>query len=75
MARRRWTSVYAQSRRTGATNKSVNVVVRNGLLSIPHQLGNKPLDTFITNIFEHAYEHPWVHDLRLRWEISSWFIR
>jgi hypothetical protein len=36
---------------------------------------SRPLDTFITNIFEHCYEHPWVHQLELRWRLSTLFIR
>ena len=60
--------------------KSVNVAlnVRRGFLSIPHILadkGRRPLDVFITNIFEHSYEHPWVHSLRLRWVLSTWIVR
>ena len=56
--------------------KSVALSVRNGFLSIPNNLAkDRPLDVFITNLFEHAYEHPWVHHLRLRWILSSIFIR
>ena len=54
----------------------VAMCVRNGLLSIPHQItSTRPLDVFITNLFEHAYEHPWVHALRLRWLLSTLVIR
>lgn len=56
--------------------KIVAMSVRRGFLSIPHSLAkNRPLDVFITNLFEHAYEHPWVHALRLRWHLSTIFIR
>lgn len=56
--------------------KSVGLSVRNGLLSIPHNLArDRPLDVFITNLFESAYEHPWVHALRLRWLLSTILIR
>ena len=62
---------------------SVAMNVRRGFLSIPHTLrqghhgsnDEQPLDVFITNLFEHAYEHPWVHKLRLRWILSTWIIR
>jgi dimethylaniline monooxygenase (N-oxide forming) len=57
-------------------SKSVALCVRRGFLSIPHNLAeDRPLDVFITNLFEHAYEHPWVHALRLRWVLSTIFIR
>ena len=56
--------------------KSVALNARRGFLSIPHNLAkDRPLDVFITNLFEHAYEHPWVHLLRLRWILSTIFIR
>ena len=71
--------------------KSVAMNVRRGFLSIPHTLrqGRKkdgdhghsddseeqPLDVFITNLFEHSYEHPYVHKLRLRWILSTYIIR
>jgi dimethylaniline monooxygenase (N-oxide forming) len=56
---------------------SVGMVVRHGFLSIPHYMGSvdKPLDVFITNLFEHAMEHPWVHSLQLRWSLSTYVIR
>jgi dimethylaniline monooxygenase (N-oxide forming) len=58
------------------SSKSVALSVRRGFLSIPHSLAkDRPLDVFITNLFEHAYEHPWVHALRLRWHLSTIFIR
>eukprot|EP01134_Creolimax_fragrantissima_P004998 CFRG4998T1 len=36
---------------------------------------SRPLDVFITNLFEHSYEHPLVHKLQLRWFISTYVIR
>lgn len=58
------------------STKSVALSARRGFLSIPHNLAkDRPLDVFITNLFEHAYEHPWVHALRLRWIMSTFFIR
>lgn len=57
-------------------SKSVALNVRRGFLSIPHNLAeDQPLDVFITNLFEHSYEHPWVHELRLRWILSTIVIR
>jgi len=55
---------------------SIGIVVREGFLSIPHLMAEeKPLDVFITNLFEHSYEHPWVHFLQLRWKLSTFVIR
>jgi dimethylaniline monooxygenase (N-oxide forming) len=57
-------------------SRSVALNVRRGFLSIPHNLAeDRPLDVFITNLFEHSYEHPWVHKLRLRWVLSTIVIR
>ena len=56
--------------------ESVALSVRRGFLSIPHNLAeDRPLDVFITNLFEHAYEHPWVHALHIRWTLSTIVIR
>ena len=56
--------------------RSIALNVRRGFLSIPHNLAkDRPLDVFITNLFEHAYEHPWVQYLRLRWILSTVVIR
>eukprot|EP00929_Paragymnodinium_shiwhaense_P118220 TRINITY_DN9013_c0_g1_i2.p1 TRINITY_DN9013_c0_g1~~TRINITY_DN9013_c0_g1_i2.p1 ORF type:complete len:756 (+),score=108.69 TRINITY_DN9013_c0_g1_i2:47-2314(+) len=64
----------AASAEAGA--KHVGMVCRYGMLSIPHAMtATKPLDTFITNVFEHVHEHPWVHALRVRWWLSGFFIR
>ena len=61
---------------TNPLSESVAVCIRRGFLSIPHNLAeDRPLDVFITNLFEHSYEHPWVHKLRLRWWLSTIFIR
>eukprot|EP00977_Amphora_coffeiformis_P010049 scaffold2353_cov167-Amphora_coffeaeformis.AAC.40 len=55
---------------------SVAMNVRRGFLSIPHNLAeDRPLDVFITNWLEHAYEHPWIHKTRLRWWLSTVIIR
>lgn len=56
--------------------RSVALCVRRGFLSIPHNLAqDQPLDIFITNLFEHSYEHPYIHALRLRWVLSTIIIR
>jgi dimethylaniline monooxygenase (N-oxide forming) len=56
--------------------KSVALNVRRGFLSIPHNIAeDRPLDVFITNLFEHAYEHPWINALGLRWWMSTIVIR
>jgi dimethylaniline monooxygenase (N-oxide forming) len=56
--------------------KSVALNVRRGFLSIPHNIAeDRPLDVFITNLFEHAYEHPWINALGLRWWMSTIIIR
>ena len=61
---------------TNPLSQCVAICVRRGFLSIPHNLAeDRPLDVFITNLFEHSYEHPWVHKLRLRWWLSTAFIR
>ena len=61
---------------TNPLSQSVAICVRRGFLSVPHNLAeDRPLDVFITNLFEHSYEHPWVHKLRLRWWLSTIFIR
>ena len=30
---------------------------------------------FITNLFEHAYEHRWCHALHLKWKVTTVVIR
>jgi dimethylaniline monooxygenase (N-oxide forming) len=56
--------------------KSVALNVRRGFLSIPHNIAaDRPLDVYITNLFEHAYEHPWINALGLRWWMSTIIIR
>ena len=61
---------------TNPLSQDVALCVRRGFLSIPHNLAeDRPLDVFITNLFEHSYEHPWIHKLRLRWWLSTVFIR
>ena len=55
--------------------KSVHLCIRNGFLSVPHQIGSVALDTLISNVGECAYQHRWVEDAKLRWWISTFFIR
>jgi dimethylaniline monooxygenase (N-oxide forming) len=64
---------YRAVRQEGST---VALSTRHGFLSVPAVMDNgKPLDIFISNLFEHSYEHPWVHDWQLKWKISTWVIR
>ena len=50
--------------------------IRNGFLSVPHEgWGGMPLDTYITNLFEHAYEHPFCHDHHFKWRVTTYVIR
>ena len=55
--------------------KSVDLCIRNGFLSIPHQIGSVALDTLISNVGECAYQHRWVEDVKFRWWASTFFIR
>jgi len=58
------------------TCRDVALCVRTGFLSVPHNLAeDRPLDVFITNLFEHAYEHPWIFKWKLRWHLSTVVIR
>jgi len=34
-----------------------------------------PLDTLIANLFEHSYEHWWLHKHHLKWRVTGYFIR
>ena len=34
-----------------------------------------PLDTLIANLFEHSYEHWWMHKHHIKWKVTSVFIR
>ena len=49
---------------------AVAMVVRRGFLSVPHLLGGEPLDTLITNAFEHTWQHEWVERLRVKWCVA-----
>ena len=64
---------YRAVRQEGST---VALATRHGFLNVPAVMDNgKPLDIFISNIFEHSHEHPWVHTWQLKWKISTWVIR
>ena len=64
---------YRAVKQEGST---VALSTRHGFLSVPAVMDNgKPLDIFISNLFEHSYEHPWVHDWQLKWKLSTWVIR
>ena len=50
--------------------------IRNGFLSVPHEgWGGMPLDTYITNLFEHSYEHWFCHRHHLKWRVTTLVIR
>ncbi len=50
--------------------------IKKGFLSVPYEgWGGVPLDTLITNIFEHAYEHRWAHATHLKWKFTTVLIR
>ena len=50
--------------------------IRNGFLSVPHEgWGGMPLDTYITNLFEHSYEHWWCHRHHVKWRVTTLVIR
>ena len=34
-----------------------------------------PLDTYITNLFEHSYEHWWCHRHHVKWRVTTLVIR
>jgi len=64
---------YRAVRQQGST---VGLSSRHGFLSVPAIMDNgKPLDIFISNLFEHSHEHPWVHAWQLKWKLSTWVIR
>eukprot|EP01051_Picozoa_sp_SAG22_P001359 SAG22_NODE_52_length_24288_cov_15.594568_27_plen_482_part_00 len=55
---------------------AVTVSHKNGFLSVPSCLpSGLPLDIYITNLFESAYEHRWVALLHLKWRVATWGIR
>ena len=57
-------------------SKSVAMVIRDGFLSAPTRLtDNVPLDTFITNLFECSYVHPYVEKFRIKQMITTVFFR
>ena len=43
---------------------------------MPHEgWGGMPLDTYITNLFEHSYEHWWCHRHHVKWRVTTLVIR
>ncbi len=55
---------------------SVAISIRNGMLAVPHEgWGGQPLDTLICNLCEHSYEARWLHDIHLKWRITTLVIR
>ena len=50
--------------------------IKRGFISVPHEgWGNVPLDTLIANLFEHSYEHWFMHKHHLKWRFTTYFIR
>ena len=43
---------------------------------MPHDFADGvPLDSFITNLFESCYQHPWVEAVKLKWTFTTLPIR
>ncbi|KAG8466522.1 hypothetical protein KFE25_007901 [Diacronema lutheri] len=56
--------------------ETVTLSVRRGFLSVPAEgWGGVPLDTIITNAFEHSHEHPLATRWRLKWRVTTLVIR
>jgi hypothetical protein len=50
--------------------------IRSGFLCVPTVLGKGiALDTYITNLFECCYEHPWITRNHIKQRISTVFIK
>ena len=58
-----------------STSSPVHLCVRKGFLSIPHEISGIALDTIISNVGEAAYQHRWIEAMKLRWCVSTIFIR
>jgi len=55
---------------------SVVLSARSGFLSVPHEwYDGAPLDSFITNLFECAYQHRWLEYFKIKWRFTTPFIR
>ena len=56
--------------------ESCAMAIKRGFLSVPYEgWGGVPLDTLIANLFEHSYEHWWLHKHHIKWKVTSVFIR
>ena len=56
--------------------ESCAMAIKRGFLSVPHEgWGGVPLDTLIANLFEHSYEHWWMHKHHIKWKVTSVAIR
>ena len=63
-------------RAADARADKVTLVSRSGFLSVPHDFAKGvPLDSFITNLFESCYQHPFVERLKLKWSFTTIPIR
>lgn len=59
-----------------APTEATTILCRRGFLSVPHMWhGDQPLDTLITNAFESNWQHRWVEWSRLKWIVTTFFIR
>ena len=60
-----------------APARAATLAVRRGFLSVPTEGAGDgvPLDSMITNLFECSYVHAWAERLKLRWRVTTWFIR
>ncbi len=63
--------VYRAIQRT----EHVTLCVRSGFLSVPYLLEGLPLDTLITNLFECTHLHPLLERWKIKWKITTPFIR
>ena len=56
--------------------ESTALSIKKGFLSVPAEgWGGLPLDTLISNLCEHAYEHRLMHKYHVKWRVTSVVIR
>ena len=55
--------------------ESTALSIKKGFLSVPAEEGGLPLDTLISNLCEHAYEHRLMHKYHVKWRVTSVVIR
>ena len=54
---------------------AVTMSIRNGFLSVPTMMGDVPLDSMITNLFESTRCHRWLERHHFRWMATTPIIR